>query len=380
MNIKILGAESLGVRGLCCSVELKNRKILIDPGISLGLRRCGLLPHPLQIAVGASLRERIIEELKGATDVVFSHFHGDHCPLYNANPYQLAIKEVKDSLSNCRIWAKRADSCEFIQQRRREELATAIGKNLETAEGKSEGPLAFSFPVAHGQQGKEGNTVMMSRIEEEGKVFVHASDVQLLDAQTTERILDWSPDIVFASGPPLYRDASASNMVRQKAWENAAELSERVDTLIIDHHPLRSQEGVRWLKELSAATKNKVLCAADFMRRQPAFLEAWRKKLYEWVPVYEDWHEDYQHGKADVDSFRVKGWESLVEKKKVTPCKWYYCCPIRRFTEQGKLERYWIENYCLVGNEDCVRYQMQEKGEYHPDNMLPNGETRENLE
>lgn len=42
----------------------------------------------------------------------------------------------------------------------------------------------------------------------------------------------------------------------------------------------------------------------------------------------------------------------------------------------GKLERDWIENYCLIGNTRCIRYQMEEKGEYHPDNLLPNGKIR----
>ena len=60
-------------------------------------------------------------------------------------------------------------------------------------------------------------------------------------------------------------------------------------------------------------------------------------------------------------------------------CKWYFCCPIRSFVEKGKLERKWIEDYCLIGNKNCIRYQMEENYESHPDNMLPNGEIRENL-
>jgi hypothetical protein len=69
MVVKILGAESLGVRGLCCSIELSSGKIVIDPGIALGWSRHGLLPHPFQIAIGAGIRKRIIEELKEAGDV-----------------------------------------------------------------------------------------------------------------------------------------------------------------------------------------------------------------------------------------------------------------------------------------------------------------------
>ncbi|TFG24820.1 MAG: uracil-DNA glycosylase [Promethearchaeota archaeon] len=60
-------------------------------------------------------------------------------------------------------------------------------------------------------------------------------------------------------------------------------------------------------------------------------------------------------------------------------CKWYYCCPIKYFVEEGKLEKKWIEEYCLVGNHECERYKLEEAGIYHPDNMLPNGEIRKNL-
>lgn len=49
---------------------------------------------------------------------------------------------------------------------------------------------------------------MMSRIEEDGFVFVHASDSQLLDGRTIDTLLAWHPDMVLVSGPPLYRYAA----------------------------------------------------------------------------------------------------------------------------------------------------------------------------
>lgn len=55
------------------------------------------------------------------------------------------------------------------------------------------------------------------------------------------------------------------------------------------------------------------------------------------------------------------------------PCKWYPLCPLRRFYEQGQLEPYWIAYYCQGDWEDCRRYQMEERGEYHPDTLLPDG-------
>jgi predicted metallo-beta-lactamase superfamily hydrolase len=380
MIIKIFGTESLGVRGLSCSVELNNRTIFIDPGIALGWSRYGFLPHPFQIAVGVEIRKKIIEELKDASDVIFSHFDGDHCPLHNPNPYQLGIDEVKNSLSDCRIWAKGPNNSPPTQQKRRAQLGEIIKKDLQNAEGMKEGPLEFSLPVPHGPQHREDSMVMMSKIQEEGVTFVHASDIQLLDEKTVEKVLDWKPDIVLASGPPLYHYRSSSFQIeRESAWKNAIELSKNVDTLIIDHHLLRSEEGIEWLEALKHKAKKKVFCAADFMKREPIFLEAWRKELNEWLPVSKDWHEDYKQGNVNLDQYRIRGWESLIRNQKIKPCKWYYACPIRQYTEKGKLERYWIENYCLVNNNNCIRYEMEEKGEYHPDNMLPDGTIRNDL-
>ncbi len=60
-------------------------------------------------------------------------------------------------------------------------------------------------------------------------------------------------------------------------------------------------------------------------------------------------------------------------------CKWYPVCPIKRFYEEGKLEKIWVEKYCWNNNEKCARYQLEERGEPHPDNLLPNGEVRKEL-
>ncbi len=60
-------------------------------------------------------------------------------------------------------------------------------------------------------------------------------------------------------------------------------------------------------------------------------------------------------------------------------CKWYDSCPVKYFTDKSMLERFWVENYCMGDNTACVRYQMEENFEPHPDNMLPSGEIREDL-
>jgi hypothetical protein len=115
----------------------------------------------------------------------------------------------------------------FQQQARRSALIQSLGMDFGHSMGKKEGPLSFSFPVPHGlqhgrQQGRYSNSVMMSRIEDEGTVFVHASDNQLLDSPTVDYIIEWKPDIVLVSGPPLYHYTSSSfKPQRVAAWENA---------------------------------------------------------------------------------------------------------------------------------------------------------------
>ncbi|RCW40549.1 hypothetical protein DFR78_1477 [Halanaerobium sp. MA284_MarDTE_T2] len=55
---------------------------------------------------------------------------------------------------------------------------------------------------------------------------------------------------------------------------------------------------------------------------------------------------------------------------------WY----IFRLTKAaGKIDKKWVENYCHGDNKSCQRYQMEEKGEYHPDNMLPDGSIDQSL-
>jgi len=54
-------------------------------------------------------------------------------------------------------------------------------------------------------------------------------------------------------------------------------------------------------------------------------------------------------------------------------CKWYPVCPMKRFYEEGNLDKKWIELYCKGDWKSCIRYQMEEKGKPHPDWMLPDG-------
>jgi predicted metallo-beta-lactamase superfamily hydrolase len=302
MTIEIIGTESLGVRGLCCLVKIRERRIFIDPGVALGYMRNGLLPHLCQVAVGQRVRQDIINALETATDIVFSHFHGDHIPLLHANPFQLSFQQLPTHFQNLRCWSKSDKDLPPKIQLRASELAKLLGPNMKVAEGYSDGPLSFSEAVPHGLLNSRLGTVMMTRIDMGDSVFVHASDIQLLDDATVEKILKWQPDIVFASGPPFYL-RSLNATLREKAWENALHLARNVDTLILDHHLLRCEEGAVWLDNLRETSGGKVCCGADFMGKPRLLLEARRPYLYQKMPVPENWHQDYFQGKVGIEKY-----------------------------------------------------------------------------
>ncbi len=296
MEIEIVGTESLGVRGLCCVVRTAGHVIVIDPGVALGYKRHNLLPHPVQVAAGERVRTAIGHHLAEATDVVLSHFHGDHMPLADANPYQLSTYTVADLLQTPALWIKRVDGEYPRVGGRRTQLLAILDRQAPPCDGQQHGRLTFSETMPHDSADSPMGTVMMTRIEEGSDVFVHASDIQLLSDEPVDLIREWAPTIVLASGPALYRDRSPATLAR--ARDRALQLADIAEVCIIDHHPLRSADGVAWLDELRAETDGRILCAADYMQTDRSLLEARRAELYDRHPVPADWHERYAEGKV----------------------------------------------------------------------------------
>lgn len=302
MRIEVIGSESMGVRSLCCFVTTKEQKILIDPGVALGYTRKGLLPHPLQVAVDERIQKRIKKRWTQATDIVFSHYHGDHVPLGNANPYQLKAQGLKKIKSDVRIWGKDVLNLSATQKKRANTISTIFNKEIFLADGNNYGSITFSEEVPHGKDNGPLGTVIMTKITE-NITFVHASDIQLLNDRAINIILDWSPDIALVGGPPLYLSNKLSKYQIDKAWNNAKILSQRVDKLILDHHIMRSYEGLKWLKHLSEKSSKEVICSADFMKKPRILLEAKREQLYEDMKVPETWHKDYAKGKTSTEKY-----------------------------------------------------------------------------
>ena len=308
MKIEIIGIESLGVRGMCCFVSTKNRRILIDPGIALGYHRYGLLPHPFQVAVDERIQKRIVNKWAEATDIVISHFHGEHTPLPNANPYQLSMNKVVKLNPSAKIWTKSTSHLSPIESVRAKALSEALNKNFNIAEGVKDGSITFSKPVIHGDINDTLTTVIMVRIKED-YTFVHAAGIQLLNNKAVSQILDWKPDIALIDGPSLYLSRRISEWQLKEAWHNAEKLSLNIPTLVLDHHLMRSFKGIEWIKRLSDKTGKKVLCGADFMHKHRMLLEASRTTLYNEMPVPLNWHEAYAKKQVETTEY----WQSAIK-------------------------------------------------------------------
>lgn len=194
------------------------------------------------------------------------------------------------------------DSLGERMKQRALDLQELLGLNFHVAEGTSDGSMTFSEAMPHGIKGSKQGTVMMTRINVGDTVFLHTSDIQLLDSATVDFIIAWQADIVLAAGPPLYLERLTKEL-RTVAWENGLRLARNVDILILDHHLMRDKHGPAWLEALSAEAGKQVYCAADFMGKKRLLLEAERTKLYETMPVPPNWHKKYAKGLINAEEY-----------------------------------------------------------------------------
>ncbi len=278
MRVIILASESLGVRSMAALIETSWGRVIIDPGVALAPKRAGFKPHASELAAASAVQRRLRNELGGCTHVVISHFHGDHHPMVEAVDGQLDARHALLSLQDSELFAIGRETLSRNQSHRRYLFQQLLGRPLPPAEGTSAAHLTFSSPVPHGSPDAHSGSVMMCCVRDGAESFVHGSDIQFLDDCAVEQILAWQPDIVFASGPPVYllehrRDILAA--ARERILRVAASVSQ----LILDHHLMRSAAGFEWLAALSKEQSN-IVSAAEFAGEQPNLLEAQRKNLW----------------------------------------------------------------------------------------------------
>lgn len=291
VRLRVVGAESLGVRGLSCFVDLDGFSVLVDPGVALGFSRFGLHPHPLQAVFSELCKVRLASCWLRASCVVITHLHGDHVPLFDANPFQFSLDVAGMLHRGAPLWVKAADERVPYEKARFDSLCERFRGGVVAVDGGCsgfDGLLEFSGLYPHGLN--EGVRVAAVRVGVEGDCVVHLSDTQLLVDEAVEWACLQRPRVVVADGVPFYRLRGSLRMrAAGRAWVNACRLAGCADCVVVDHHVCRSLEGFRWLDSLSGEVGGRVVCAADYMGFPRLALEAWRRVLYEVMPVPRDW-------------------------------------------------------------------------------------------
>jgi predicted metallo-beta-lactamase superfamily hydrolase len=302
---------------MCALIETPDVQLLVDPGVSLSFRR-GRMPHPREYAALAESRERIARAAARAEVVTISHYHFDHStptfddPIYNYSTLDAARRIFADKLILAKQYRRRISP---TQRRRGWLLRKALeGDSTEfrAADGQSytfgETTVRFTEPVPHGETGTPLGGVLMLTLTHGDDRFVHASDVQgPIEDATLRRILEFSPNVVYVGGPPLYLVGyRVERRTVERGVANIARLVEAVPTVIVDHHLLRD---ARWRESLepafavSQATGHSLLTAAEYLGQPNNLLESNREALYRDDPpteVFLQWAKRAQRRKVDV--------------------------------------------------------------------------------
>jgi len=296
-KIKVLplAFESLGVRSMCTYIETPDIRVLLDAGVSLGPKRYGLRPHPIEYKALKESREKIVETAEKADAVTISHYHFDHhTPSYTDWAYNWCSSEIADSIyAGKLVLMKSYRSRVNVSQRRRGWIfvntSGSKAKKLEVSDKRSfsfgDTTLRFSAPVIHGEENSGLGWVVMTTIQySNAERVLFASDVQgPISKRTLEIILAERPSLLIIGGPPLYLAGMVKEESLEMGFKNLGMIAEKVPLVILDHHLLRDKE---WRKkvqpafDVAARTEHKIVTAAEYIGEEDQLLEARRDELY----------------------------------------------------------------------------------------------------
>ncbi len=283
MNIKILAADSMGVRSMATWVETDDVKIVIDPSAALGPIRYGLPPNQLEVEELERRMDKIKEYALKSDVIVISHYHYDHYDP-DANFYsgkKLFVKDWDNKINQ----SQRARAKAFIPKLKKIAKEVRIADLNKTKFGKT--LVEFSPPFFHGPKNSKLGWVVSTMVDDEKNRFVHSSDVQgpLVD-ETTEWIIKKNPDVLFLCGCLTYFLGWRYPMeLLNTANKNVSRILKETDvrTIVVDHHLVRDKkfrEKIKPVYDLADELDKKVLTGAQFAGEPERFLEAWRKELW----------------------------------------------------------------------------------------------------
>ncbi len=316
--LKPLAFESLGVRSMASKIQTPDIRILIDPGLSLGIR-FGLLPHPEEYRIRSQLRKVILKEAEKSDIITISHYHQDHyTPNYVDNTLiGSSSEEAREIVKDRVLIIKDYRAYVNISQRKRgwffKKFAQRYAKKILVADGNEfqfgSTILKLSQPVLHGEENSGLGWVVMLTIKYDEEKITFASDIQgPMVENTLDLILKENPELLIIGGPPLYLKGNLlKNSSLEKAKKNILTLSDKIPTIIIDHHLMRSSDCIEFLAQARTNAQLKghiVQSAAEFNGTSNKLLESKRDEIYNEKPP----------------SNEFKAWLKLPkEKQKVQP-------------------------------------------------------------
>lgn len=290
MKVRLLAADSMGVRSIATHVEICGLSIAVDLSASLAPRRYGLPPHEEEVKALEDSLDTIRAYLKESHVAVITHYHYDHYLAGEPELYygkKLFVKNPREEINvSQRIRAHKFLIKGGITDKAEVSYADGGTFNVENV------TLRFSPPVWHGEPGTKVGKVLMLSIEcDEGRV-VFASDVQ---GPADEEARAWlvglgRVGVLVIDGPPTY---FAGYKVPRTAVEEGfrgllyvlKKLRPRV--AVVDHHIARDKAYEELLSHIREASGlSSIESAAGFMGKPLRLLEAHRRELWNgtWIP------------------------------------------------------------------------------------------------
>jgi predicted metallo-beta-lactamase superfamily hydrolase len=258
-------------------------KIMIDPGLDLAPSRYGLPPTKLEQEKAKELSAMINHHARETDIFIITHYHHDHY-FPEADFYQGRVLLLKHPKKNIN----------FNQQKRAKLFLRSFrdrADRVEYAEGKeftfSGTKITFSPAVPHGEILSKTGFVVMCSLSHAGEKLLFASDVQGPQVDDAVRwIVAENPNTLILSGYPTYLKQVSDPGVLEECNQNLIEILARSNTktIILDHHLTRDleyREKVAATVERARSMGRSITTAAEFLGKEPDFLEARRKELHQ---------------------------------------------------------------------------------------------------
>ena len=286
MLILPLAFDSFGVRSMATFVKTKDVSILIDGAAALGPRRYGLSPTEEEFEALEICKKNIIEIGKLAGVLIVTHYHYDHHPypwdedLYSIYKGKTILaKNINEEINKSgKIRGKIFEN----KIKRYSKIEYADGKSFEFGNTY----ISFSKAVWHGDVGSKVGKVIMVYIEEGKESILFGSDAQsLADDKALKFVKEKNPKLLIVDGyPTVFVSWKMQEKNFLEAKENLKEAIKHTDAkkIILDHHIVRDlnyREKITDIFELAKELKKEILTAAEFLKLDNLFLEAWRREI-----------------------------------------------------------------------------------------------------